>query len=259
MYTRAAYIRLLRIVKEEGYLFGRYTQMEERAERLLHLRHDIDYSIDWALELARINAAEGARATFCFQLRSPLYNLLAYPAIQCVKEISALGQDLAMHYTNDKVIPDEDGLLAQQILDDYDAIRRVFPGMVPAFGWHNPSLAPDLLERGLDLVVPGMVNMYSRHFVKAVKYVSDSNIRYTVPQLESLIRAGHPKMQLLVHPFQWLADGKDMLEILAKTWKQVIREREREFLTNHVYRQRFPRGIPDNFLDRFVDAFESKS
>jgi hypothetical protein len=66
-------------------------------------------------------------------------------------------------------------------------------------------------------------------------------------------------MQLLVHPFQWLAGGKDMLEILAKTWKQVIREREREFLTNHVYRQRFPRGIPDNFLDRFVDAFESKS
>nr|MDA8109538.1 hypothetical protein [Betaproteobacteria bacterium] len=57
-----------------------------------------------------------------------------------------------------------------------------------------------------------------------------------------------PRLQLLIHPFQWLAGGRDMQEVLANTWIQVLREKEQEFLTNHVYHRLFPSGMPGEWL-----------
>jgi hypothetical protein len=109
------------------------------------------------------------------------------------------------------------------------------------------------MQRSLDMMVPGMTNAYSRHFVEGVKYYSDSNLRHAVEAFEAIIRGGGRELQFLFHPFQWMAQGRDMQEILAKTWVQVIRERESEFLNNHVYRDLFPSGMPATWLKDFSE------
>lgn len=235
---------------KEEYRFAAFPEIISLndAKKVVYLRHDIDYSPAWALLFARINADLGVRGTFFFQSRSPIYNLFAYPTLSVLKEIDGLGQSLALHFTIDDIVPANDQDLVAQIIMDFQAAKQFVPMLQPVFSWHNPSLAPELVQRGLDLVVPGLVNAYSRYFQETVKYYSDSNLRHSVDDFGKIIRNEEPRLQLLFHPFQWMAQGRDMREVLAKTWVQVIREREIEFLSNHVYRDLFPSGMPDQWL-----------
>jgi hypothetical protein len=259
VYAPVAYRHLLEILKQEGYRFAAFREIfsQDDAQKVVYLRHDIDYSIDWALAFARINADAGIGATFFFQSRSPIYNLLAYPTLSVLKEIAGLGQSLALHFTIDDSVPANDQDLVAQIILDFQAAKQFVPKLQPVFSWHNPSLAPELVQRGLDLVVPGMTNAYSRYFQETVKYYSDSNLRHSVDDLEKIILKEEPQLQLLLHPFQWMAQGRNMQEVLANTWVQVIREREREFLTNHIYRGLFPFGMPDQWLGHLSTCLAS--
>jgi len=249
-YAPEAYRYLLGVLMECGYHFVAFHDVRpaDEIENSIYLRHDIDYSLEWALAFARINAECGVKGTFFFLLRSPIYNLHAYPAIATVKAIGALGQQIALHHTIQGGLSATDEELAARVIADHQAAAAQLPELSPVFSWHNPSLVPGIMQRSLDMTIPGLTNAYSRNFVERAKYYSDSNIRYTVEAFEAIIRGGDRQLQLLFHPFQWMAQGRDMQEVLAKTWGQVIRERETEFLNNHVYRDLFPSGMPDAWL-----------
>lgn len=252
MYTEKTYGQLLVILKERGYRFASFEEIfpSDQADKIIYLRHDIDYSPAWALNFAKINASQGVSGTFFFQLRSPIYNLLAYPTLAIVKEIARLGQRVGLHYTIAVENSTDDKALVAHIIADYQCTLPHLEELSPVFSWHNPSLAPDIMRRGLDMNIPGMVSTYSRYFIEEVKYAADSNWRYSVEEFENIISNDHPRLQLLFHPFQWVAEGKDMQQVLANTWIQVIREKEVEFLNNHIYRDLFPGGMPENWLAR---------
>ena len=48
-YTAASYGELLELLKDCGYKFGDYRNDFSGDERIVYLRHDIDYSPSWAL------------------------------------------------------------------------------------------------------------------------------------------------------------------------------------------------------------------
>jgi len=248
VYTAAAYRELLELLKEGGYTSADYRDGlgVGASRRAVFLRHDIDYSPAWALSLARINRDAGVAGTFFFQIRSPNYNLHSYPALSAIREIGALGQHVGLHFSVEQGTPNAD--LAGCILADFKVLQTAVPEALPVFSWHNPSVFPGLLETVPDIVVPGLVNTYARPFIALVKYYSESNLRHSVADLKAIVLRGEQRLQLLFHPFQWLAGGRDMQEVLANTWKQVLREKEQEFLTNHVYRKAFPSGMPEEWL-----------
>lgn len=250
VYTQETYRQLLIALKEREYCFADFEEMfpSSYPGKVVYLRHDIDYSPVWALDFARINASQGVAGIFFFQLRSPIYNLLSYPILAIVKEIVRLGQRVGLHYTIAAENSTDDEALVAHITADYQNTLHHIKELSPVFSWHNPSLAPDILRRGLDMNIPGMVSTYSRYFIEEVKYAADSNLRYSVEEFENIISNDYPRLQLLFHPFQWMAGGNDMQQVLANTWMQVIREKEVEFLNNHVYRELFPSGMPGNWL-----------
>ena len=252
-YTAVAYRELLELLKERRYEFGDYRDGRGReGERIVYLRHDIDYSPGWALSLARINAEAGATATFFFQLRSPNYNLHSYTTIAAIRQICTLGQRVGLHFSLDGNPPRSNAELADCIAADYKAMQTQIADVIPVFSWHNPSVLPEVLPRAPEVQVHGLVNTYARQFVGQIKYYSESNMRYSLAELRAIIQSGERRFQLLIHPFQWVAGGRDMQEVLAQTWIQVIREKEREFLTNHIYRQQFPDGMSQEWLDQLA-------
>jgi len=247
-YTAEGYAGILEALKASGFRFADFRDPLAKDERVVYLRHDIDYSPEWALAFARINARAGVTGTFFLRLRSPTYNLHAYSTLGLVCEICSLGQRVGLHYDVESGPEPTDEALVACIARDYNAMHALIPELAPVFNWHNPSLVPKVLERGLDLQVPGMINTYGRTFIERVKYYSDSNLRHSVEEFMRIICGNEPRLQLLLHPFQWLAEGSDMQAKLASTWTQVLREKEQEFLTNHVYRQLFPEGMPGEWL-----------
>lgn len=244
MYSPETYRQLITLFRQEGYVFAAAGDaVDEPGSRLAYLRHDIDYSPAWAADFARVDAELGVRATFCFQLRSPLYNLASRQCRAAVDAVLAAGHRIGLHFTIVDLAGTGEAGLASAIAADFAAARALVPSISPVFSWHNPSLVPGLVERLLDFETPGLVSLYSRRWIKDVRYFSDSNWRYSLAKWREIARAGHDRVQLLFHPFQWMAGGRDMRDVLARTYVQLIAETEAEFSTNHVYRELHPAGL----------------
>jgi hypothetical protein len=235
MYTPESYAELIELLRTQGY---RFLNFGERPDgKCVYARYDIDYSPRWAVEFATLNRRCGIAGTFCFQVRSPLYNLSSRQSLEAVREIESLGQRIAIHFSFVETPPADSGVIARLVAKDYEIAKSIIPTIQPWFSWHNPSVSPGLIERCLDLEVPGLSNLYSREFVRDMVYRSDSNWRFSLDEWRSIIREGHPRMQLLFHPFQWMAGGRDMREVLALTYAEVARAAHAEFSTNHVWKE----------------------
>ncbi len=249
-YSKASYRSLLDLAIRKGYRFTHFSDEEGPGERRIYLRHDVDYSLGMALELAEVNHSMGVQGTFCVLLRSHVYNLLTHWSLQLARRIRDLGQHLAFHCTVPSPLPASDEELAGHVLADFETVRRYLPEVEPAFAWHNATSG--MIERGRNLEVPGLLNLYSRRFTQDIAYFSDSNMRYSVQELEDIIeKEDHAALQLLCHPINWVAGGRNMLEVMAATWTYIIREREEEFRLNRSYAQAMPNGMPEGVLDLF--------
>jgi hypothetical protein len=88
-FTEASFRDMLRALKAGGYRFVRYGEAPEGRHVLW--RHDVDFSMHRAAQLARIEAQEGATATYFLNAHCAFYNLLEPEILQLCKEIRAAG------------------------------------------------------------------------------------------------------------------------------------------------------------------------
>jgi hypothetical protein len=248
-YSLDSYRLIIERAQAAGYAFLSFALDERQEGKRIYLRHDVDYSLEMALELARVNAALGVSATFCVLLRSQIYNLLSSWSLELVEQIHGLGQHLGLHATTSK---SEIDAMETELRADFNFAKRNLPMMSEVFCWHNPT--PEALQLSTPFErMAGLVNAYGARFTRDIAYFSDSNMRNSVEGFLSHVEsAEHPAMQLLFHPFNWVAGGGSMREILARTWPYVIRERDREVSLNYAYRRMLPEGIPEGVLRDFA-------
>lgn len=248
-YSVKSYRQIIQCAQRAGYRFRQFDAEDAFAPGTILLRHDVDYSLDMALEVARVNADLGVRGTFLLLARSETYNLLSESALRSVEQIARLGQALGLHATvppSTSSTADEIGALVRS---DFDLIKGEISGLSPVFSWHNPTEA--ILERtSPNPTIGGLVNCYAAPFIRDALYMADSNLRHTVAAfMEAVSDARHARIQLLLHPLNWVAGGDTMIGVLAETWKYLLRACERQLLTNRVYGQHFPHGLPPEVLD----------
>jgi hypothetical protein len=199
-FTERAYRDLVRVAKER-YAFGSFVEYETAGAGSLLWRHDLDFSVHRAVALARIEADEDVRATYFVQLHSAYYNALEAEIAAGIREIVALGHELALHF--DPHFYDhpagEPELARERAL-----LEELFGAPVVAFSLHNPSLN----GRGDDRdVVAGMVNAYGRFLSTHYGYASDSHGYWRHTPLADVLAAGeHERLQVLTHPEWWVPE-----------------------------------------------------
>lgn len=62
-FTYKAYMNMLDLVKEKGYIFCNYTNYKQ-FDKAVILRHDIDFSLEKAIEFARLEYNKDIRSTY---------------------------------------------------------------------------------------------------------------------------------------------------------------------------------------------------
>jgi hypothetical protein len=249
-YSIDAYTQLVTRARHAGYEFVSFLRPPAGNQKLLYLRHDVDYSLSIAVRLAEVNAALGVSGTFCVLLRSGIYNLFSPASMEAVRRIRDLGQWVALHFACPATLPASDGELAAMVARDHDTVSRNIEGVQPVFSWHNPT--PETLERGLSMATPGLVNAYSRCLFKDIRYCSDSVMRRSPDELEHVITGESPPfMQILLHPLYWVIGGSDPVDVLARSWIHIIRERAPEMQANAAWAAANPRGISERALAGF--------
>ena len=186
-FSLSHYRALLQAAKAGSYRWAGFEREPEPGD--LILRHDVDLSLDGALAVAEVEAAEGAWSTWFLMTRSNFYNLDSAEGERAIARLRALGHRVAHH----AVWPQID-------LDDrFDKV----------VAWHNPD--PEYMQAPVD----GAVNVMQPPFFDPEHYRSDSNQhwRHGCPH-DELAAGSFGWLQLLTHPEIWAFDGATMRETM---------------------------------------------
>lgn len=183
----AHYRELLGAARTGGYRFAAFDRDPRPGD--LFLRHDVDLSLEAALELARLEAELGVRATYFLMTRSVFYNLGSPAGQQALSALRSLGHAVGHHAVYPHVDLDE----------RFDRV----------VAWHNPD--PEFVSQPID----GAVNVMEQPWFDPERYRSDSNQRWRhgCPH-EQLARGELDWLQLLVHPEIWVHPGATMRETM---------------------------------------------
>jgi hypothetical protein len=205
------------------YRFAAFDETPDGRPSIL-LRHDLDFSPQRALPLARIEAGLGARATY-FVLPHGSYNAYGDPGFTSLREIVALGHRLGLHF--------DLGFYARNGLPAGDTLRHEAASLEERFGTrvavvaeHNPGRVPR--PPGFD--AGPLLDAYSPAFTREVKYLSDSCQFWREGCFcGHLDPARHLRLQVLVHPIWWSEDGRTADQALAAlTASRVAAARDEE-------------------------------
>ena len=179
------YGELLEAARAGGYRWA-FFDREPREGDLL-LRHDVDLSLEAALELARLEADAEAAATYFLMTESVFYNLGSALGRAAIDELRGLGHRVGLH----AVWP-----------------RAELDGRFdPVVAWHNPD--PDFMRSPVE----GAVNVMQEGFFDPATYRSDSNQHWRSGCPHEALAAGEfPWLQLLTHPEIWVYEGATMRE-----------------------------------------------
>jgi hypothetical protein len=183
----AHYRELLEAANSGGYRFAFFDREPEAGDLLL--RHDVDLSLEAALELAALEADAGAAATYFLMTRSIFYNLASPVGERAIARLRELGHRVGLH-----------AVYPEATLDArFD----------PVVAWHNPD--PEYMSAPLD----GAVNVMQPSFFDPDHYRSDSNQRWRhgCPH-DQLARGELGWLQLLTHPEIWAYPGSTMRETM---------------------------------------------
>ena len=234
MFSYAEYRNIITMVKQNLPIID-FSEVDDKTNSFCVLRHDIEFSIDRALAMARIEHEDlNVHSTYTVQLRNNTYNALSQKNIEAIQEIESMGHYIGLHQNPPMMEDDE---LVDYILKDIETLEHYYGFEVDRFAFHRCGSNPGILEKYVE--VPNKINCYAKEFFHyfsgdkpeelRVHYLADSNHEW---------KYGHPlhidywdlpqKMQLLTHPFSWSDDGYDNISNFTK----LIRERNEELLTS---------------------------
>lgn len=198
-FTLAEYADLLRIAKKK-YEFVTYASID-LSKRFVLWRHDVDYSLNRALGLAKIEAEESVSSTFFLNLHSDFYNIFEKSQNQLIQKIIKAGHSVGLHFDAsfyDVRSEEELDLLISResvLLSNYLGVE------VTAFSFHNPT---EFLLTCESDQYGGIINCYSSTFKKMIPYCSDSNGYWRHRRLRDVLESGSDScLHVLTHPAWW--------------------------------------------------------
>jgi hypothetical protein len=182
-------------------------------ERFVVLRHDVDYLLEDALPMARLEAELGVAATYLV-LPHAHYNPFGGTGFGILREIVALGHGLGVHY-DPRFYSAHDLPPADTLRQEVDRLASVFGTAVRAVAAHKPGrTALCSLELG------DLIDAYAPALTRDVKYLSDSCQFWREGCFCTAVRSARfPRLQVLVHPEWWTEDGS-LADVLLDRWAE---------------------------------------
>jgi len=223
--------------------------LDYNLSRFCVLRHDIEFSVDRALILARIENDLGVTSTYTVQLRNNTYNALSEKNIESVREIRGLGHSIGLHQNPPSM---RDSELIDYISKDIETLEHYYGFEVDRFAFHRCGSNPTILEKYVE--VPNKINCYSKEFFHyfqgekpneiRVRYVADSNHKWKYGHPLDLDFSKVEKIQLLTHPYSWTEKG---ISDNYSNYTLLIKERNDELISSmNTETRTFPREILEN-------------
>ena len=233
-YTCAFYEVLLETALQHDWSFAPFDSIGGgdvmHQGRSCLLRHDCDNDLVAACKMSEIEARHGVKSTYFIMLRSALYNPLSLPGKRLIGEILSNGHWLGLHFDELPFANEPPFAIAERVRREIEWLQGEFGAPVGAVSFHQPS------ERILRNEIPvEAINTYNPRLFKEIRYISDSNLRFS-EENDPLTVFADPdvvRLQLLIHPEWWTAD---YMNASAK-WRHMFRNNFRLMEANVADRE----------------------
>jgi hypothetical protein len=218
--------------------FSRAKYSNEKLERKVLLRHDIDQSLTKAAKMAEIEANLGISSTYFLFLKSPFYNIFSNEDEKYVRQIIEQNHHIGLHFDYSGSSSKTISQIPFQIKQEAEFLQNFFGIKVDAISFHRPFNISFFNK----LELSSYPNAYEKTFVENFKYFSDSRgcWRYGHP-LDSIEFLEKKNLQILVHPIWWNEKELSPVETLNN-----FKEHQLSRFNNSLY----------NELKSFWESFE---
>ena len=229
MFSFDDYREIIKAIKE----IGTYTTYDEalKKDKFILMRHDVEYSVERARELAKVEESMDFRSYYFFQWTNNSYNVLSRKNRDILTDMHERGQYIGLHFALNGMTDMQ--LVRARIKKEIDMLSDMLDFKIDTFSIHRPSR--DVLAENIK--IDGVLNAYQDEFFSfdpnadsestlKVKYLSDANHiwRYGYPDHKTI--AAHDKVQILTHPFAWTKTGYDNLN----NYKTLVNEKYIELI-----------------------------
>jgi len=226
-FTYDAYRGMVSLLRDMGYPIVGYREGLSM-ERCAVLRHDVDTTLDKAVQMAEVEAGIGVQSTYFILLTTELYNVASKSGRKAVERILDCGHDIGLHF-DETLYPDANSeMLARNVKKEADTLAQLCGCEIETISMHRPSSR--MLEGSFQ--VPGLINVYGKTFFKDYKYMSDSRRNWREPVLERISSGEYQRLHILTHPF-WYGDTEaDIHHTVSEFVNGANRERYNIFKGN---------------------------
>jgi hypothetical protein len=208
-----------------------YTDVKDNTDKFCILRHDIEFSIDRAYKLAKIEKELGVVSTYTVQVRNNTYNALSEKNIDLISKIKELGHHIGLHQNPPSSMKLD--TLKDYIMRDINILEDCYGFEIDRFAFHRPK--KEYLNCYIEL--DNKINCYDKkffHFFEnkpeslEILYLADSNHKWKYGYPLDFNFSKINKLQLLTHPFSWSNSGGDNYG----NFVTLIRERNDELVNS---------------------------
>lgn len=212
-----------------NYTINKFTDISDQSDNFCVIRHDVEFSVDRALQLAILENKLGIATTYLFQIRNNVYNALSIQNIKKIREIHYLGHDIGLHVHCGLL--NDYNTIEDLICTDIDILSKLIGIDIRIFSFHRPTI--NLLTSNVQ--IKGLINTYGKLYFHPyegkppknlnIKYIADSNHiwKYGYPTT-----VNHSKLQINFHPFSWSPVGYEN----TPNFKHIINEKTTELVNS---------------------------
>lgn len=170
-------------------------------EKKIILRHDVEFSVPIALQMAKIENQLGIKSTYFIQIHGDFYNALEAQTFKQIKEIETLGHQLALHFDAHFWEITREDELERCLKKDKETFEKYFYTEPKVFSFHNNNAFT--LSCVKDSYA-GLINVYSNKYKNELGYCADSTGFWRYEVLEDRLReAKDHELQVLIHDGMW--------------------------------------------------------
>ncbi len=196
---------------ERGYRTIFFDELNESDGQLI-LRHDIDFDIQAALKMAKIEHEMGLKSSYFFLVGNASYNPFDKENAKAILEIKSLGHTISLHFDPTIYADFKIGFDLEK-----NCFESFFKTQIDIISLHRPNA----YFQELNTAINQCDHTYMKKYFKDILYVADSG---------GTFRFGHPyetdtfknkqNIHLLIHPIWWLYEGNNAAEKLKSFYSK---------------------------------------
>ena len=197
-FTKEQYQDFLSKFIERGYKFRKFEKREFEKFELL-LRHDVDFCVLKAREMAEIEADMGVTSTYFFQMNAYFYNIFHEDVNNNITKIRDLGHEISIHFDGERLQTSAENIKFA-LLTEIGLFERLFETEIQTISLHRPK------ANGIPYFVSEICcHTYEPEFMEKLAYYSDSRGGWGHGDpLKQIEFSGGDAIQILIHPIWWM-------------------------------------------------------